>query len=82
MFDEVEVILKDVDNLLKRSGQCERHFDKAKESLRLMEVSAEKVRRRGLKVRSLQSGMQDEEVGEARRENGGDEELAEHSGSR
>ena len=53
--------MKDVDSLLKRQALVDKSFEKARESLRLMEVSAEKVRRRGLRMRSLQSGMEEEE---------------------
>ena len=60
VFEELDLMLKDVDNLLKRQAVADKSFEKAKESLRLMEVSAEKVRRRGLGLRSLQAGLEDD----------------------
>jgi len=62
LLSELELILRDVDNVVKRSAVVEKHFEKAKESLRLLEVSAEKVRRRGLTMRNIESGMEEQEV--------------------
>jgi DNA recombination protein RmuC len=42
LLSELNLILRDVDNVVKRAGVVEKHFEKSKESLRLLEVSAEK----------------------------------------
>lgn len=56
IFKELEAVLKDIDRVLAHREQVDKHFKKAVESLRLMDVSAEKARRRGLVLRDLQLG--------------------------
>ena len=60
LLSELHLLLKDADNVVKRSCAVEAQFEKAKESLRLMGVSAEKVRRRGVTMRGVESGMEEE----------------------
>ena len=46
LVSELNLILRDVDNVVKRAATVGKRFEQSKESLRLLEVSAEKVRRR------------------------------------
>ncbi|GMI38231.1 hypothetical protein TeGR_g3667 [Tetraparma gracilis] len=81
VFGQLELVMKDVDNLLKKRDMVDKNFEKAKESLRLLEVSAEKVRRRGLVMRNLADGLEEEqkeleEVAAGVLEEGGQEKAA------
>ncbi|GMH56952.1 hypothetical protein TrRE_jg13235, partial [Triparma retinervis] len=65
LLSELNLILRDVDNVVKRASAVEKHFEKSKESLRLLEVSAEKVRRRGITMRTLEETGIDGELSPA-----------------
>eukprot|EP00520_Triparma_pacifica_P012640 CAMPEP_0118636890 /NCGR_PEP_ID=MMETSP0785-20121206/2868_1 /TAXON_ID=91992 /ORGANISM="Bolidomonas pacifica, Strain CCMP 1866" /LENGTH=384 /DNA_ID=CAMNT_0006528055 /DNA_START=271 /DNA_END=1422 /DNA_ORIENTATION=+ len=60
LVSELNLILRDVDNVVKRAVTVGKRFEQSKESLRLLEVSAEKVRRRGMTIRNLENGMEEE----------------------
>lgn len=60
IMQEVRLMEADMDRLKKRSDDVEKNFDKARESLRQMNISAEKVARRRQNMASL-SGEGDEE---------------------
>jgi len=59
IVSEVGAIIKDVDRLIARSEKVEKHVEGARENLRLMRISIEKVQRRKQKLDLL-----NDEVGE------------------
>lgn len=61
LVKELNLFLKDADAIVERAAKVEKQFENAKESLRLLGVSTEKVRRRGLSLRNLESGMKEDE---------------------
>lgn len=69
ILSEVAALVADVDRLCSRSAAVEKHFEKAREDLRLLGVSADKIRRRGLRVTEIEAGGDDE--GERLGEGGG-----------
>lgn len=61
VMGELAALLADVDRVVKRAGTVERHFDRAREELRLLGISTDKVRRRGVRLRALEDGESLEE---------------------
>ena len=78
MTKEVESILGDVDRLLVRSQAVDKQFEKARESLRLclLEVSAEKVRRKSFLLANAKDGDGDDDEDEDENYRGDDKESA------